>query len=588
MNRKYRNLLVGCISGLILFTGIVACSDDHFDVKQGVGQNPTASLWDNILATHQCDSFALILQRTLVKKRDYGTPVTLTYDKLLKSSKIMTVWAPQDGSYNAQYWLNQLDNGKNELVEREFVANHIAYFNYNGSYPVVKRIMLANEKFATYDDSTAINTFNDIPISEEYKNVPSTNGTLHLLNGVSSFTSNLRELIEKYDELSSLYEYIESRDTIIFLESSSTPGTTINGEIHYVDSVFYEYNKMLPRIAENEDSICAAIFPSNAAWEEALERISKSYNYKNRYGYRENTDEGLSNMDTIKADSVSDARTKLAIFNNMFYSLYEQPGFDIKNASIESVGEFFRTCDSLQSTVYYSTTDLYHQHEPDCRQLTEGKDPIYKASNGYAFITDKFNFKAKDSWQYDITFDGENSWYVNRPATENTFNANPTGQTMYVTEGTRNPYISGVVRGDAYRSFTSATPQAATTVSYNIPNVCSGTYDIYVVLLPESMLDSLNTDNKYNSFTATVAYDFDEKGKATGTYTSPSSFVNDPTKVDTILLFENFKFPYAYYGLPVAKPYITLISEKLNSAAKRRIMTSTFNIDCFILKSKDE
>ena len=588
MNRKYDNLLVGCICGLLLFTCIVACSDDHFDLKQGVGQNPTSSLWENILATQKCDSFALILQRTLVKKRDYGTPVTLTYDKLLKSSKIMTVWAPQDGTYNAQYWLDQLDKGKNELVEREFVANHIAYFNYNGSYPVVKRIMLANEKFATYDDSTTVNTFNDVPIVEEYKNVPSTNGTLHVLNGVSAFTSNLRELIEKYDELSSLYEYIESRDTVIFLESSSVPGTTINGEIHYVDSVFYEYNKMLPRIAENEDSLCAAIFPSNAAWDEALERISKSYNYKNRYGYKENTSEALANMDTIKADSVKDARTKLAIFNNMFYSHYEQPSFDVKNASLETVGDFFRTCDSLQSTTYYSTTDLYHQHAPECRNLAEGKNPVYKASNGYAFITDNFNFKAKDAWQYDIIIDGESSWYVNRPETDYVNEANPTGQTMRITEGTRNPAILGTVRGEAYRSFMASSVQAATKVTYNIPDVCSGTYDIYVVLLPESMLDSLNTDGKYNSFTATVSYDFSEKGIATGTYTSPTTFVNDPTKVDTILLFENFQFPYAYYGLPVAKPYVTLTSERLNTPAKRRIMTNTFNIDCFILKSKDE
>ena len=63
-----------------------------------------------------------------------------------------------------------------------------------------------------------------------------------------------------------------------------------------------------------------------------------------------------------------------------------------------------------------------------------------------------------------------------------------------------------------------------------------------------------------------------------------SDFITTPGAIDTILLFENYKFPYAYAGLPNAKPCITLMGNHQSAINQ----CSTLRIDKFILKAKDE
>lgn len=583
MNRKYNKWLFGGALGLLTVFGFSSCTDDHYDINNATTAKGT--LWENMLATQKCDSFAMILSKTIVDKKDYGTPATLTYEQLLKSNKVMTVWAPKDGTYNAAKWLNMLSDASNkkanEQVEQQFVANHIAYFNYNGSYPVSQRILLANDKYATYDAGGK--TFMDVPISSDYTNVPSTNGTLHLIESQSPFLPNLREVLQLYPSLSKIYEYMESRDTVVFSESASTPGTTVEGKVHYVDSVFYKYNKVYPSIAENEDSLCAAIIPSNQAWEEAIAKISPYYNYKSRYAYHL-AEDGKYSLDTIKADSVKEAMTINAIVNNMFYSLHEQPSFDVENASVSTVGDFFRSCDSLMSVNYYSNTDRYHQHAPECWELAEGKDPI-EVSNGYAFITDHFNFTPSKAWQYDVEVEAEDSWYIdtNSNFTKNTSTINPTGITQTVSEGTVNPNVIGKVSGSKFREVSPRTNNAKLWISYNLPSILSGTYDIYVVMLPENITDSLLTKVRSTKFKARITPEMNDYAVAQNQVTS-EDFITTPGAIDTILLFENYKFPYAYAGLPNAKPCITLMGNHQSAINQ----CSTLRIDKFILKAKDE
>ena len=583
MNRKYNKWLFEGMLGFLAIFGISSCTDDHYDINNSTTASGT--LWDNLLATQKCDSFAMILSKTIVDKKEYGTPATLTYENLLKSSKVLTVWAPKDGTYNAAKWLEMLDDASNtkanEQVEQQFVANHIAYFNYNGSYPESQRILLANDKYATYD--AAQKTFMDVPLSSDFTNVSAINGTLHLIESKATFMPNLREVLQLYPSLSSIYEYMESKDTVVFDENSSIAGTTINGEVHYVDSVFNKYNKVYPSIAENEDSLCAAIIPSNQAWEEALAKISQFYNYKSNYGYCLSED-GKYSLDTIKADSVREAKTVQAIINNMFYSLHEQPSFNVENASVSTVGNFFRTCDSLMSTSYYSNSNRYHQYAPECWELAEGKDPI-ELSNGYAFITDHFNFKANKAWQYDIEVEAEDSWYIctNSNWTKNTSSINPTGISQTVSEATVNPNVVGKVSSNKFREVSPKTNAAKLWITYNLPNVLSGTYDIYVVLLPENITDSLLTKVRPNKFKARITPELTEYGVAKDTKES-ATFTTTAGAIDTVLLFENYKFPYAYAGLDNAKPFITLIDAHTSSSTQ----CGTFRIDKFILKAKEE
>ena len=99
------------------------------------------------------------------------------------------------------------------------------------------------------------------------------------------------------------------------------------------------------------------------------------------------------------------------------------------------------------------------------------------------------------------------------------------------------------------------------------------------------MTDPSNMTPKANKFTATLMYDFDAKGKASE-IKSEETFVTNTSKVDTILLFKDFKFPYSYYGVSKSAPVLSL--QTVLSVADRKKITPTLYIDCFILKGKDE
>lgn len=580
MKKIHNKWLKGGLLGLLAILGMASCSDDHFDLNT---TNASGSLWNNLVATNQVDSFTMILEKTIVNKKSYGVPATITYKDLLNSSRVFTVWAPKDGTYNAAHWLKLLAAGDNETVEKQFVRNHIANFNYNGAYATSERIRLYNAKYAVYD--VPDNTFKGVPISSDalYKNIASTNGTLHVLNGMAPYLPSLRESLQDNANVSDINKYIMDKDTLEFIKQWSTPGSTVNGEVQYVDSYFVESNKILPSIAMDEDSLSAAIFPSNTAWNEAISKISPFFNYKQKYSFYD-ADANKYRVDSINPDSFQEMYTKKVIFNNMFYSLREQPAFNIQTATPESVQQFFNTSDSLVSTNYYFSDYNYHQHKPYCNVLTEGKLPT-TSSNGYAFITDHFNFIANKTWQNDIILEGEYFWYLNAEKSKYIALSSPTGISHYVSDGNRNDSVKGKVHGYAYQEFPSSSTSARPIVSFNLPNVLSGTYDIYVVIVPENMVDKSNLSPKKNKFTATLEYDYDTSGKASS-ITSPNTFVSDPTKVDTILLFENFKFPYCYANLANSYPVLSLTN--VMSVADRKTVTTTLNIDCFILKGKDE
>ena len=86
-----------------------SCSDDHYDLNS---TNAKGTLWENLSATGECNDFLDILSKSLVSKKAYGVPVSITYADLLKASNSMTAWAPKDGTYDAQKWKDLLAEAK--------------------------------------------------------------------------------------------------------------------------------------------------------------------------------------------------------------------------------------------------------------------------------------------------------------------------------------------------------------------------------------------------------------------------------------------------------------------------------------------
>ena len=197
MNRNKSSKIWGMmLSAALVLSGTVACSDDHFDVV--VTESASASIWENMEAQSDLSNFVEILENTQVMRTDNDQNATISYAQLLSSSQNFTVWAPVDGSYDAQRYLDILKEAKdvkntdparfrelNREVEVQFVRNHIARSNYEAT-AAPQTVRLMNDKRCEY---TVGDSFNGVKLSGNV--IPASNGMLHKLSAVSPFAFNI-------------------------------------------------------------------------------------------------------------------------------------------------------------------------------------------------------------------------------------------------------------------------------------------------------------------------------------------------------------------------------------------------------------
>lgn len=600
MNFKYCKWLKYGLVGALALVGFNACSDDHFDIHSST---PKQSLWEQIVADPQLDSLKMILERTTFTVDEFSKTSKLTYAQLLAGSQTFTVWAPKNGTYNAAHWLELLAQGKNREVEKQFVRNHIARYNFSGTNgdDTIKVTML-NSKIIDYDRLE--NTFKKIPLEGSVKEA--TNGSLHLLDGQAPFASNLYEAIEFTENMDSLYNFLHEDDSLMFIKGASTPGATVNGEIQYVDSVFIIYNKVIGSMGfwQNEDSLMMGVLPTNKAWGETMEKVSKYFKYKDAYPYvQDNTTKVLWNK--FDKDSMADVRIKHVILNNIVTSLGKQPGYDVKATSLSYFKNFIDNADSLVRGGYTSITDP-NIHQPYLAKIVEGAEP-QEVSNGYIYPVDHYGYTPSKSWHHTIRVEAEYQFYqdINGFASAEK-NGTYYGNTVYLNSLNRNDSITGYVSNNAFAYFPGANSASQPTVSFKIPSVLSGKYDIYAVMVPLNLDKPAQTteDTKRNHFRATLVYDYndkngreivqqgvaydsignellDSKGKNVSEYETRAGVI------DSVLLFKDFEFPYAFYG---AEPsYVKLrLKSVVSKAAEKKKYDPALYIDCFLFVSKDD
>ncbi len=550
MNIKSCKWLKGGLLGTLALIGFNACSDDHFDIHSST---PQQSLWEQIVAKPELDSLRQILERTTFTVDEYSKTGKLTYAQLLASSQTFTVWAPENGTYNAAKWLAMLDEGKNREVEKQFVRNHIARYNFSGvnGGDTIKVTML-NSKINEYN--LLEKTFKKVAIDGNVNEA--SNGSLHLLKGIAPFASNMYEAIEFTEGLDSLYSFFHEDDTLMFIQSASTPGATVNGEIQYVDSVFRISNKVIGSLSnwQNEDSLLMGVFPTNTAWTEAKAKVSKYFKYKSSYPYVEdNTTKILFNK--LNADSMADVRIKNVILNNIVTNIYQ----------------------------------------PNLSKIVGTAEP-FEVSNGYAYAVDNYGYIPSKSWHTTIRVEAEYQYYqdVNGFASAEK-NGNYYGNTVYLTNLNRNDSIKGFVSNNSFAYFPGSSSASQPTVSFKIPNILSGKYDIYAVMVPLNLDQKTQSteDTKLNHFTASIVYDYqDNNGKdieqaAVNLVDGSKEFETRAGVIDSVLLFKDFEFPYAFMGVEPSYPKLKLKSV-VRTAAQKKIYDPALYIDCFLFVSKDD
>ncbi|MBQ0049162.1 MAG: hypothetical protein KBT12_02840 [Bacteroidales bacterium] len=480
----------------------------------------------------------------------------------------------------------------------------------NGTLHTTKSSIEFNFNIYEYLKSTANSEKNNVMRFHNY--VTKTDTTYHNISG--SIEGNPDEYGRP--------TYVDSAYTntnLMFHNTHRT--TTTNGDKNFTHMESFGAN-----IAA-EDSDFIMLVPTDLAWETAYEKLKKLYNYAPRYIDNNKSD----NKTTIsyfpleraytenEVDSIVRQNIDMDIISPLCFNAHVQPkrtissspwnSTDLIAASDEDIKFLLNTFgsnnsgDTLRSDENWRKTSLW-----------EGKTK-YRMSNGYGIISDTWDIPHKLYKPNVIIEAGNRSHYnsndFSRFAETRTF-SNETAVAWVDTVGR--------VTEDNFAYYTSQSDAASISPVFKLKGthgenkeseVMSGAYDIYLVVVPDFYLTSGDTiigDTVKHRIKATINYNNgDEKGKEAakslnpedprsdgkvlinvGTEKNPEYAIEyDGKKVEKILLFENFRFPYSYKNLRYCFPTLE-IGTSADKNARQEGYKNTLCIDQIILVSKED
>jgi hypothetical protein len=512
MNKNIKNTLRIGIIAAASAAAMVSCSDtwdDHYnDGPSSLSFNGTT-----MQALEQmAPDFAKVVKL-------YG------YDRELSSENVYTVWAPADGSFNLSDYADvQVVDGQTVLTKKDgadevldhFIKNHVARYaiSQNGTEQDVK---LMSKKIETMTgNGTGEGTFGERTITKS--NLSCTNGVLHILDGELDYRHNIFEKIKSLynpetDDVS-LYAFLKIFDKDSLDENKSVSnGMDEYGNTVWEDSVVIRNNTVLRNVDAliyEEDSSYIAILPSTEAYKKRLAIAKRLLDY-NPYENTKNPDyksDRYANM----CDSLQDYNASMFAMTDLFFN---------KNAN-----EYWQ--DSLKSTNYSSFNwpyNLYYAKEPLMGLhpdkevndiLNKMGDPV-QCSNGDLYLVDEYPmsvteqfFKKQTVMASDLTLDqitgkdGKTKIY-----TKNVGITSISIGTLYdyqcdtIWEGV--PRESQIVRVDStflgtrdYYFFD--VPELGNTqpaIAFDLENLLSGTYDMYLVTCPIWAKTGFNNGESY-------------------------------------------------------------------------------------------
>lgn len=588
--------------GCAVLFGTTACSDDHFDVDGG-SVSGSSTLWANIQSNGSTDSLAMILQRTVVMKSENDKSGQQKYSELLDQPQTFTVWAPKDGTYSASYYLKMLDQrdsllnvgtgeavssawALNYAVANQFVTNHVARFSFE-SNKQRQKIRMLNSKICYYDAADYL--FNNVSVERDavLNSISSSNGTMHVLNGLSPFSYNLYDYLGYHSEFNKIWSILSdpSVDTETFDEDASTKGAmNDNGEMVYVDSVFKSSNSYLDESGaqiKDEDSLYIALLPTDEAYDGAYATVSSIYKYGTTYAYDWDSSAGSFNKSgnnglKLNADSLQQYNTNKTIIQSAFFTTANFPVADQTDSA--QVNNYAQTADSLIST---KETIYYNSNMGGINPIFNGQAPI-KASNGYLYaVTD---YKVDPAYTWIASHEESLAKTFNVASVKGS--SSTQGDLVTLTEETRNDSVYGEVDDDQYRRF-EVSGRSNMQIDIRLDHIYSGKYKISAVMLPNrTCIANIRYDSKTGEeikeaaqFTCQILDDADSRiGSASSTITV------DNDSIKTYVLFESIEFPKCYVDLPTGYTSFPRLRFTMSPANQTRGKSNSLNISKIIIE----
>lgn len=598
MKSIYQNTVKAGLLGAAVLLGFTACTDDHFDIQPSTvsGSN---TIWQNVEANADLDSVAMILRRCKVMKSQTDKSAKQTYAELLATSQQLTAWLPENGTFNAKQYLDELDSAavlraKDEMagtraeydVANRFARNHIARFNYESNMGE-QRIALMNSKIVNYNAGEG--TFNGVKLDAANANILSSNGMLHVLDGESQFAYNIFERLQVDSRFAKIYGDIDKYNVYTFSSSSSTQGSmNHNGSMEYVDSVWTRTNSLMTdaRLTKltDEDSLFVSVIPTDAAYEAARQKIQGLFKYAKNYNYawdaskRDWTNKGTNAL-KFNTDSLTTYNVTSRILSASSFSVGYNSEGPVTTSNPQAFLNHVLTADSLNSN---ASLVIYNKDKGNVNPIFDGQtaDDAIKASNGYIFAVDNYNYDPSYSFIQKMNINGHNTSQVTGSTSE---------QAQYVTLNNENQNAEVNVDAlgvDNFYYYFPVSGNSQLNIDFKLNNVLSTKYKISIVLLPNRVnINNIRTEDDGTVIEEKPVFDVqirDDKGSMIGKAVKNVSV--DQDKVEKKVLWEAFEFPYAYFGLPSGYESFPVLRISMSYAQQRKGKCKALSIAKVILE----
>lgn len=598
MKSIYQNTVKAGLLGAAVLLGFTACTDDHFDIQPSTvsGSN---TIWQNVEANADLDSVAMILRRCKVMKSQTDKAAKQTYAELLATSQQLTAWLPKNGTFNAKQYLDELDSAavlraKDEMagtraeydVANRFARNHIARFNYESNMGD-QRIALMNSKIVNYNAGEG--TFNGVKLDAANANILSSNGMLHVLDGESQFAYNIFERLQVDSRFAKIYGDIDKYNVYTFSASSSTPGSmNHNGSMEYVDSVWSRTNSLMTdarlTYLTDEDSLYVSVIPTDAAYEAARQKLQGLFKYAKNYNYawdaskRDWTNKGTNAL-KFNTDSLTTYNVTSRILSASSFSVGYNSEGPVTTSNPQAFLNHVLTADSLNSA---RALVIYNKDKGNVNPIFDGQtaDDAIKASNGYIFAVDNYNYDPSYSFIQKMNIYGRNTAQITGSTSEQAQyvsldNENQNAEVNVDALGVDNNYYYFPVSGNSQLN-----------IDFKLNNVLSTKYKISIVLLPNRVnINNIRTEEDGTIIEEKPVFDVqirDDKGAVIGKAVKNVSV--DQDKVEKKVLWEAFEFPYAYFGLPSGYESFPVLRISMSYAQQRKGKCKALSIAKVILE----
>ena len=598
MKSIYQNTVKAGLLGAAVLLGFTACTDDHFDIQPSTvsGSN---TIWQNVEANADLDSVAMILRRCKVMKSQTDKSAKQTYAELLATSQQLTAWLPKNGTFNAKQYLDELDSAavlraKDEMagtraeydVANRFARNHIARFNYESNMGE-QRIALMNSKIVNYNAGEG--TFNGVKLDAANANILSSNGMLHVLDGESQFAYNIFERLQVDSRFAKIYGDIDKYNVYTFSSSSSTQGSmNHNGSMEYVDSVWTRTNSLMTGAwldkLTDEDSRYVSVIPTDAAYEAARQKIHGLFKYAKNYNYawdaskRDWTNKGTNAL-KFNTDSLTTYNVTSRILSASSFSVGYNSEGPVTTSNPQAFLNHVLTADSLNSN---ARLVIYNKDKGNVNPIFDGQtaDDAIKASNGYIFAVDNYNYDPSYSFIQKMNINGHNTSQVTGSTSE---------QAQYVTLNNENQNAEVNVDAlgvDNFYYYFPVSGNSQLNIDFKLNNVLSTKYKISIVLLPNRVnINNIRAEEDGTIIEEKPVFDVqirDDKGSVIGKAVKNVSV--DQDKVEKKVLWEAFEFPYAYFGLPSGYESFPVLRVSMSYAQQRKGKCKALSIAKVILE----